>query len=650
MPVRRNDPETIREEGVNVLLAHLLSERGVSARPERRSKGGAPDVRVELRTGDLVLLECKWEGSTALLENQLDERMEGFREALGTIGVLYPGRLRRADDTRVELEAATDLQWWVHGSRGAKTRGSSVRTGSAAELADQLRTLPLELEGVDRVVAAASAVGYALEETANAIDSHARISRRIADIIASTDQEKNRAAALRIGCLVLFNALAFQDRLAASSEDVETVAEALGEGVGGLRRVWRYVCENIDYVPVFELAADILDVIDDGPDELKSQAITPLVRAVTETRRVEGHDLSGRLFHTLLTDAKFTGAYYTSVPAATLLARLVFHNWPADVDWADHEFPASLNVALIERDFVLDTVIVSHDPLRWNFSDSTDLSEALLIATRRPEGDQAAEHRTTFVNLWQNPDGVLDAHRLAQAVTTTPLARLEETGAALLEVDGRHVGEMVSVAESTFIGKKWLGVQFARADLIRSAVRLLDDGEVWVPKGGQRLGYGLHLWQQSGRLLIAERLRLDTGRVVAMRSETRVLSNVWWPVRIEEARFEKALAAWLNSSLGLLTITAQRTSTEGGWVAMKKADLQELPVLDLRRLAPMHLQGLSELFDRLSEAEFERLPGMGGCPARRALDDGVSKILGLPDLGKLRELLASEPVVSNRRL
>ena len=345
MAVRRNDPETIREEGVNVLLAQMLSERGLSARPERRTKRGAPDVSVELRTGDLVLLECKWEGSTALLEDQLDERMEVFPEALGTIGVLYPGRLRRADDTRAELEAATDLQWWVHGSHGAKARDSSVRTGSAAELADQLRTLPLELEGVDRVVAAAAAVGYALEQAASIVTDHARISRRIADIIASTDQEKDRAAALRIGCLVLFNALAFQDRLAEASEDVETVDEALGEGVTGLRRVWRYICDNIDYVPVFELATDILDVIDDGPDKFKSQAITPLVRAVKETRRVEGHDLSGRLFHTLLTDAKFTGAYYTSVPAATLLARLVFHNWPADVDWADHEFPASLNVA-----------------------------------------------------------------------------------------------------------------------------------------------------------------------------------------------------------------------------------------------------------------------------------------------------------------
>ena len=63
------------------------------------------------------------------------------------------------------------------------------------------------------------------------------------------------------------------------------------------------------------------------------------------TRRLEGHDLSGRLFHTLLTDAKFTGAYYTSVPAATLLTRLVFNDWPSHVDWSDYEFPASLNVA-----------------------------------------------------------------------------------------------------------------------------------------------------------------------------------------------------------------------------------------------------------------------------------------------------------------
>ena len=938
-PPRQNDPETIREEGVNVLLAQLLRDHGLSARAERRSKGGVPDVRVNLRGGDLVLLECKWEGQGALLESQLDERLTAFPGTLGMLGVFYPDRLRHAENTLVELEAAADLRWWLHGSRGAKTPEPRMRSGSAADLADQLRTLPLELEGVDRVTAAAIAVGYALEQAAKGITGHARISRRVADIIASTDQEKNRAAALRIGCLVLFNALAFQDRLAAVNETVHTVNEALGQGITGLRDAWRHICDQIDYVPVFELAARILDVLGDGPEDLQSQTVAPLVKAMEDTRMLEGHDLSGRLFHTLLTDAKFTGAYYTSVPAATLLSRLVFHDWPPHVDWSDHEFPASLNIAdlacgtgtllmavaaeaerrhtdaggrnapelhkamveqalhgydvqlsavhfaatslamlnpdiqfdrmnlyvmplgvegsnvnlgsldflgqdeapvqyalseeemgvgardpervsgggsrgveegviarlpeldlaimnppftrtgamlfgmlpeadrrklqkelsrrlktrqasataglaaafvttatpklrpgegrlalvlpatvctgsswkqtrsLIERDFVLDIVITSHDPLRWNFSDSTDLSEALLIATRRPKGQGQAERRTIFVNLWQNPDGILDAHRVAQSITATTPAKLEEAGAALLEVDGRHIGEVLSMPQSKLTGRKWSGVQFARADLVRTAVRLLDDSEVRVPgeanaasismcsfsdlgqvgpdrrrlidgfdrtssvtayplveghdteqrkslicspnaylspltrpRGGQRPGYGEQLWQKAARLLVAERLWLETTRVVAMWSEKEVLSNVWWEIRVENAPTEKALALWLNSSLGILTVLARRTSTRGGWVAMKKADLEGLPVLDTRSLSSEQLGALAGLFDEMAETEFERLPGMAHCPARQALDDGISRILGLPDLSKLRDLLASEPVVSNRRL
>ena len=59
---------------------------------------------------------------------------------------------------------------------------------------------------------------------------------------------------------------------------------------------------------------------------------------------------------------------------------------------------------------------------------------------------------------------------------------------------------------------------------------------------------------------------------------------------------------------------------------------------------------VSASFDEIAEMEFERLPGMTECPARGALDDGLSTILGLPDLTGLRELLATELVVCNRRL
>ncbi len=944
-PARR---DTIREEAVNTLLAQLLRDQGISARAERRNRNSTPDVRVDLKTGDTVLLECKWEDSVSQLESQLDTRLQQFPDALGVIGVLYPEGLKYLDDTREGLENAGDLEWWLHGSRGEPTAERRSRFGSPAHIADQLRVLPLELEGTDRVVAAAAVIEHAIEQSATKLATYARLARLVREAIAQTDRETDRAKALRIGCLVIFNALAFHLRLASTNDVVPTVAETWRDGgVPGLLKVWDDICETIDYVPVFDLAKRLLTILDyaDRPHLWHGPVMEPLLKAVEDTSHLEGHDLSGRLFHTLLTDAKFTGAYYTSVPAATLLTRLVFHDWPAGVDWSDHEFPASLNVAdiacgtgtllmavageaerrhtesggrnvdalhkamveqalhgydvqlsavhfaatslamlnpdiqfdrinlyvmplgadgddvslgsldflgetqaavqfalspagmgvsgrtvrdaervygggsrgaqheelatlpdldlaimnppftrsvggnllfgslpapdrrklqnelsrrlrsrqatataglgaafvaaaspklrpgegrlalvlpatvctgpswqqtrsLIERDFKLDIVMVSHDPARWNFSDSTDLSEALLIATRRPSGNGSeGEHRTTFVSLWQNPDGVLDAHRTAQAIADTIPANLEAAGAALVEVDGRHVGELVSIPESKLIGKKWAGVQFARADLTRSALRLLDDGEVWVPgesavgrillcplaklgdvgpdrrrlvdgferttaqtaypmveghdteqrktlvcapdtylsplvtpRGGQRPGYGEHLWLQAGRLLVAERLRLNTARVIATRTDARVLSNVWWPVKVEEVIHEKALAVWMNSSLGLLTLLAQRTSTEGSWVGMKKADLEQLPVLDVRAIDPEHLQALSRLFDDVAGKEFERLPAMAECAARRRLDDGLSEILGLPNLDGLRRLLASEPVVSNRRL
>ena len=83
---------------------------------------------------------------------------------------------------------------------------------------------------------------------------------------------------------------------------------------------------------------------------------------------------------------------------------------------------------------------------------------------------------------------------------------------------------------------------------------------------------------------------------------------------------------------------------------MKKADLEQLPTLDVRAITPEQLQALSHLFDHIAEDEFQRLPAMADCPTRRRLDDGLSEILGLPNLDGLRRLLASEPVITNHRL
>ena len=129
-------------------------------------------------------------------------------------------------------------------------------------------------------------------------------------------------------------------------------------------------------------------------------------------------------------------------------------------------------------------------------------------------------------------------------------------------------------------------------------------------------------------MLVAERLRLNTARIIAMRSDRPVLSNVWWPVSCESRDWEKVLALWMNSSLGILSLLTNRTSTEGAWVALKKTDLAVLPVLDVRALTTTQSEAFSLLFDRVAKMEFERLPAMAECPAHRALDDGLAAVLG----------------------
>ena len=57
--------------------------------------------------------------------------------------------------------------------------------------------------------------------------------------------------------------------MSANHQDVQTIDEAWRDGARGLLQAWRYVCENIDYIPVFELAANILDILIDGRAEMQ---------------------------------------------------------------------------------------------------------------------------------------------------------------------------------------------------------------------------------------------------------------------------------------------------------------------------------------------------------------------------------------------
>ncbi|MDD3581180.1 MAG: hypothetical protein PHW74_09185 [Desulfobacca sp.] len=379
---------------------------------------------------------------------------------------------------------------------------------------------------------------------------------------------------------------------------------------------------------------------------------------------------------------------------------------------------------LLRSRYRLEYLVCSHDPLRWNFSESTDLSEILLVAAKINEASAADSDNLTVVNLWRNPTSAIDAVTIFHALKDNPSPPQLPQGQGALELlmGQEKLGEAITISWEE--AKKWsqwmLPCAFAQSDLIRAAYHLLQ-GKLWLPGYGQvgiislsmlsnfgtlgpdrrdiHDGFNLSksltaypsfwghdaqsvftmeqspnaylsplahaknnrplrqvedLWPLAGKVLLAERLRLNTQRLTVTRCSEPVLSNMWWPVKFIEHinmdRFEKILVLWLNSTLGLIILLANRQETEGAWIDFKKPIFSNLPVLDLNTLSEDQLKRLAATYDALGHQGLQPFPEMHVDPVRAQIDATIAEVLSLPDFPILRRLLAQEPVVCLRRL
>ena len=362
---------------------------------------------------------------------------------------------------------------------------------------------------------------------------------------------------------------------------------------------------------------------------------------------------------------------------------------------------------LLGKGYHLETVIVSHDPARWNFSENTDLSEVLFVARK---GRPSPDDRTLYVNLWRNPDNPVDALMTAEAIrqaslspasdATHPLWLGDEKVGEAVQVPWAKLreqphwmtpcafaqGELVHALWSLQERAEWQGASvplcplgelgelgpdirrlWATFDVVNQppgtpavwghdsekAVTLLQHPNSYlvrkaIPKERQTPEYYKTLLAQAGNIIIVERMWLNTQRLVAAWLPEAVLAASWWPVRLKAGLVDtagKALVLWLNSTLGVLLLIANRVETMGAWTKFKKPTLSAMPVLDVRQLKKGALRRLAQTFDALAEQPLLSLPQMPQDDTRCAIDEALRAVLGLPDLTPLREAMAREPVV-----
>ena len=336
-----------QEELLNGRLAELLVGQGLAARAERREGGRRMDVVVDVG-GARVVLEAEAGFSAAKRKEAIGDADRRLKQGLTTVvfAVCYP------DGSTTDSLAQAKPIWTVRtrselggGAGGARWS----EPGGVPELAEAIRQAGGAVGDAD---GAAQILSEALDAAVQRLSTPAR--RALAqemDLprtkVKPGSREDGYFTAAKRAMLVVATAMLFHHRLQehlpavrpsgyAGDWSPANPAQCAAEPettVGAFLEAWRAILA-VDYRPVFETARVALLALPQTPDI--AQAVFTLAGEVGKIAGlVHGlrHDLLGRIFHRVLDTARYDGSFYTSTPAAVLLAALAIRE--EDCDWSD---------------------------------------------------------------------------------------------------------------------------------------------------------------------------------------------------------------------------------------------------------------------------------------------------------------------------
>lgn len=340
-----------REEVVNTQLAVLISKLGVTADAETIHVQGKhrPDVLFQMR-GLRVVIEGKFADHPSAAEVVLDDARKRVKSGLAHIAVatVYPLELRSTPTAKIisVLQKATLTYRIV-----AETHESEDwYEGTPADLMETLRRAQEALTEDNIVEQTANSLSLQLQSVAHLWIGQAGSCDRLCGILGipipkgeePDKASERRDSAAKISALVLANAFIFQEQLALTDTRVDTLRkiDKAVDVVDETSKHWRWIWENINYVPIFQLGERVLDQLPASAQTTSAvKALLAEAHSICGQQAALRHDLMGRIYHWLLHDAKYLGTYYTSVSAATLLLKIAM-----SLPW-DHDFATARSLA-----------------------------------------------------------------------------------------------------------------------------------------------------------------------------------------------------------------------------------------------------------------------------------------------------------------
>lgn len=329
MPVPYADRN--HESIINDKLAALFRDKvGLQASAETIRLGGRPDIVVRTTEGPVVV-EVEFEPARTLEADALSRlgmEIDGLKVQIA-FAVAIPEVIRTVPQEHLQARLASiNMRWreW----RADGTSGPIV-VDSFTSLARSVQQAVSPASDLDEAV-------DTLDQGARRAGSHLHRSpgtlTRIANILGSPpgDEAANMAA------LIIINAMVFQERLANINPDVHPIEMTRDhEHISRIKLILSWdIILGVDYWPIFKMARDVVSNLSDIEASLVLDECARTAEKLLSMATVGRHDLAGRIFNRLVSDRKFLAAFYTSIPAATLLAGLALSidAWP-EINWAD---------------------------------------------------------------------------------------------------------------------------------------------------------------------------------------------------------------------------------------------------------------------------------------------------------------------------
>jgi len=347
-----------REEVFNVFLAILLSDRGIVSVPENIRRitprtRRIPDITITEFWGIKIIIEGRINDSAGIENSLLNDARRRIEEGLSPIciAVLYPPDIRHVGwDLIKDTLATSDLRVKVLTDSVEEEWYETNVDGLAAVLRRAYEILVKD----DVVSKTVELLKESIENATENFSGSPATPERFRSILGvfgerdADDPHEDDLRVCRIASLVIINALIFQEVLSSHEHSVNTIRRTLDDSdiISSFSYTWKYILDDINYVPIFRIAREILLELSSNPEsENAIQILSDAALLITSRRAALKHDLMGRIYHRLLVDAKYFGAYYTMIPSATLLSELTFNPRYWDVNFSEQEQIRSLKIA-----------------------------------------------------------------------------------------------------------------------------------------------------------------------------------------------------------------------------------------------------------------------------------------------------------------